>query len=176
MRKWFTVQELVGLDGLPGTAFGVRKLAERVGWEGQRRIGSKAIEYSFAVLPAEAQAALVARLVQQEQPADEPKPSAPHTLISPQRDGISTSRLNDDQRDVMSARVAIIREIQRMSQVVSQQQAILTLVSLARDGKLSPYLGGSIEHSLPYNSQGRGVIERPHKTILVRLPGATTWT
>lgn len=30
-------------------------------------------------------------------------------------------------------------------------------------------LGGTITHSLPYNSQARGVIERPHKTILVRL-------
>jgi putative transposase len=30
-------------------------------------------------------------------------------------------------------------------------------------------LGGEITHSLPYNSQARGVIERAHRTILVRL-------
>ncbi|WP_312929876.1 Mu transposase C-terminal domain-containing protein [Stutzerimonas nitrititolerans] len=140
MRKWFTAQELAGLPGMPGTERAIQIRAKRDGWEGQRRLGSKAIEYSFDVLPTEAQAALVARLVQQEQPAEAPQPTAPHTLISPQRDGLSTSRLNDDQRDVMAARVAIIREIERMSQMVSQQRAILTLVGLARDGQLSPYL------------------------------------
>lgn len=32
-KFWFSVQELVGLDGLPGTAFGVRKKADSEGWE-----------------------------------------------------------------------------------------------------------------------------------------------
>ena len=60
MRKWFTAQELAGLPGLPTTDRNVRLMAEREGWEGQRRLGSKAVEYSFAVLPAETQAALAA--------------------------------------------------------------------------------------------------------------------
>lgn len=138
MRKWFTAQELAGLPGMPGTDRAIQIRAKREKWEGQGRLGSKAIEYSFAVLPVETQAALVARLVQQTEP--EPQPSIPHTLISPQRDGVSTSRLNDDQRDVMSARVVLIREIERLSKIVSQQRAIMTLVEQARDGKLSPYL------------------------------------
>lgn len=135
MRKWFTAQELAGLPGMPGTPQNVSVKAKRDGWEGQRRLGSKAAEYSFAVLPAETQTALLARLVSQEQSQEAPKPTAPHTLISPQRDGLSTSRLTDDQRSVMGARVSIIREVERMSQAVSQQRAILTLVGLARDGQ-----------------------------------------
>ncbi|TBV12783.1 DNA-binding protein [Stutzerimonas kirkiae] len=166
MRRWFTAQELAGLPGLPRTVQGVRLTAAREGWEGQRRLGSKAIEYSFAILPAETQAALVTRLVQAEQPAEAPKPTSPHTLISPQRDGISTSRLNDDQRDVMGARVAIIREVERMSQMVSQQRAILTLVGLARDGQLSPYLAERVERANDRKTADRTLSERTIKRWL----------
>lgn len=166
MRKWFTAAELAGLPGLPGTQQNVLVRAKKEGWEGQRRLGSKAIEYSFAVLPAETQAALVARLVQAEQPAEAPKPTAPHTLISPQRDGISTSRLSDDQRDVMSARVSIIREVERMSQMVSQQRAILTLVGLARDGQLSPYLAERVERANDRKTPDRTLSERTIKRWL----------
>lgn len=166
MRKWFTTQELAGLPGLPGTQQNVLVRAKKEGWEGQRRLGSKAIEYSFAVLPVETQAALVARLVQAEQPVEAPKPTAPHTLISPQRDGISTSRLNDDQRDVMGARVSIIREVERMSQIVSQQRAILTLVGLARDGQLSPYLAERVERANDRKSADRSLSERTIKRWL----------
>lgn len=166
MHKWFTPQELAGLSGLPGTERGIRKLAEREGWEGQRRLGTKAVEYSFAVLPAEAQAALLARLVQAETPVPAAQPSAPHTLISPQRDGLSTSRLTDDQRSVMTARVSIIREIERMSQVVSQQRAILTLVGLARDGQLSPYLAERVERANDRKNADRTLSERTLKRWL----------
>ncbi|SED34892.1 DNA-binding protein [Pseudomonas anguilliseptica] len=166
MRKWFTAQELAGLPGLPTTDRNVRLMAEREGWEGQRRIGSKAVEYSFAVLPAEAQAGILARLVQQEQPQEAPKPTAPHSLISPKRDGLSASRLNDDQRSVMSARVSFVREIERMSQVVSQQRAILTLVGLARDGQLSPYLAERVERANDRKSADRSLSERPLKRWL----------
>lgn len=166
MRKWFTAQELAGLPGMPGTERAIQIRAKRESWEGQGRLGSKAIEYSFAMLPAETQAALVARLVQAEQPAEAPKPTAPHTLISPQRDGISTSRLSDDQRDVMSARVSIIREVERMSQMVSQQRAILTLVGLARDGQLSPYLAERVERANDRKTPDRTLSERTIKRWL----------
>lgn len=140
MRKWFTASELAGLPGLPGTERGVLKLAKREGWEGQRRLGSKAVEYSFAILSQEAQAALLARLL-----ADQPIPTARQESSAQissiaQRDAVSSSRLNDDQRAMMSARLVFVREIERMSEAVSQQRAIETLVGLSRAGQLSPYL------------------------------------
>ncbi|EMQ6642026.1 Mu transposase C-terminal domain-containing protein [Pseudomonas aeruginosa] len=167
MRKWFTAQELAGLPGLPASVSGLIRLAKRESWEAQLRLGrGGGREYSFAMLPAETQAALVARLVQAEQPAEAPKPTAPHTLVSPQRDGISTSRLSDDQRDVMSARVSIIREVERMSQMVSQQRAILTLVGLARDGQLSPYLAERVERANDRKTPDRTLSERTIKRWL----------
>lgn len=58
MRNWYTAQELAGLPSMPSTVQGVRKAAARKGWKGKHRLGSKAIEYAFSVLPPETQAAL----------------------------------------------------------------------------------------------------------------------
>jgi putative transposase len=166
MRNWFTGPELAGLPGMPGTPQNVAVKAKREGWEGQRRFGSKSIEYSFAVLPVETQAGLLARLVSEEQPEEAPRPTAPHAFISPQRDGVLASRLTDDQRSVMGARVSFIREIERMSQVVSQQRAIMTLVGLARDGLLSPYLAERVERANDRKSNDRTLSERTLKRWL----------
>lgn len=120
------------MDGMPKTERGVRKLAEREGWEGQRRLASKAIEYPFGWLPPETQAALLARMVGQEEPQPEPVPEQK----TGERDGLSASRFSDSQRSVMQARLSFVREIERMSKGVSQQRAVMTLVGLARDGDL----------------------------------------
>lgn len=162
MRKWFTAQELAGLPGLPSTDRNVRLMAEREGWEGQRRIGSKAIEYSFAVLPPETQAALLARLVNQAEPQPEPAPEQK----SSERDAISASRFSDSQRSVMQARLAFVREIERMSQAVTQQRAIMTLVGLARDGQLSPYLADRVVRANDRKTADRTLSERTLKRWL----------
>ncbi|WP_137972379.1 Mu transposase C-terminal domain-containing protein [Pseudomonas sp. F(2018)] len=163
MRNWYTAQELAGLAGMPGTERGVKKAAERLGWEGQRRLGSsRAIEYSFAVLPPETQAALLAASVNVEE-AEVATASVPKVI---ERDVISSSRLLDSQRDVMTARLAFVREIERMSQVVSQQRAIMTLVGLARDGQLSPYLAARVERANDRKTADRSLSERTLKRWL----------
>lgn len=162
MRKWFTAQELAGLPGLPTTDRNVRLMAKREGWEGQGRLGSKAVEYSLAMLPAEAQAALLARLVSDEAPQAAPIEAQEIVL----RDTVSASRLTDDQRNVMTARLVFVREIERMSQAVSQQRAIMTLVGLARDGKLTPYLAARIERANDRKTSDRTLSERTLKRWL----------
>ncbi|SNT07011.1 putative transposase [Pseudomonas segetis] len=166
MHKWFTAKELAGLPGMPTTDRNVRLMADREAWEGQRRIGSKALEYNFAVLPAETQTGLLARLVQQEEPSQAETQVVTHSLNEPKRDAISASRLNDDQRSVMGARVSIVRELERMSQMVSQQRAIITLVGLARDGKLSPYLTDKVERANDRKTADRSLSERTLKRWL----------
>lgn len=166
MRKWFVAKELAGLPGLPGTERGVLKLAKREGWEGQRRLGSKAVEYSFAVLPKEAQAALLVRLVADQESAAPHQAGSAQSVLVPQRDAVSASRLTDDQRNVMSARLAFVREIERMSEMVSQQRAIETLVGLARDGQLSPYLAGKAAQANDRKTADRTLSERTLKRWL----------
>ena len=155
MRNWYSAQELAGQPGLPGTTRAIQIRAQREGWEGQRRLGSKAIEYAFAVLPEATQAALIAASV-----ADEPKPevaSAPKVI---ERDAVLASRLTDLQRSVMTARLAFVREIERMSQVVSQQRAIDTLVAHAKSDALSPYLSERVIRANDRKTGDRSLSER----------------
>lgn len=163
MRNWFTPQELVGVSGMPGTVQGVRKLADRMEWEGRRRSGSKANEYPFAVLPQETQAAILARAVAEEAPVNESVPTAP--LIE-ERDVKSASRLNESQRQVMLARLAFCREIERMMQVTSQKAAIDTLIKLAAAGELSPYLQQRVELANDRKTADRALSERTLKRWL----------
>lgn len=166
MRNWYTAQELAGLPGVPGTARNVKAMADRQGWEGQRRLGTKAIEYAFAVLPPETQAALIAAQVNQEQPPAEPQQPADNLPIIAERDMISASRLTDDQRSVMTARLAFVREIERMRQVIPQQRAIETLVNLARSGELSPYLAERVIRANDRKTEDRSLSERTLKRWL----------
>lgn len=161
MRNWYTAQELAGKPGMPGTERGIRKLAERNGWEGQRRLGSKAIEYAFAVLPPETQAALIAASV-----ASEPPAATPEASVLSQRDAKNASRLNEKQRSVMTARLAFVREIERMSQTISQQRAILTLVDLAKNDQLSPYLSELLARANDRKTDDRSLSERTLKRWL----------
>lgn len=162
MRNWYTAQELAGLPGLPGTARNVKLAAERAGWEGQRRLGTKAIEYAFAVLPPETQAALIAASVATAQP----EPAAETLPIIAQRDAVSASRLSEEQRSVMTARLAFVREIERMSAVTSQQRAIMTLVGLAKSDELSPYLNDRVIRANDRKSEQRTLSERTLKRWL----------
>lgn len=66
----------------------------------------------------------------------------------------------------MTARLAFVREIERMSQVVSQQRAIMTLVGLARDGQLSPYLAARVERANDRKTADRSLSERTLKRWL----------
>lgn len=161
MRNWYTAQELAGLPGMPGTDRNVKAMAVRNGWEGQRRLGSKAIEYAFAVLPSETQAALIAASVASEAP-----PAAPEQPETTQRDVKNASRLNEKQRSVMTARLAFVREIERMSQTISQQRAILALVDLAKNAQLSPYLSELLVRANDRKTEDRSLSERTLKRWL----------
>jgi putative transposase len=121
---------------MPGTERAIQIRAKRERWEGQSRLGSKAIEYAFAILPKETQAALIVGSVGAVE-SDVAVQAKPVTI---ERDTISASRLTEDQRSVMTARLAFVREIERMSRAVSQQRAIDSLVALAKADQLSPYL------------------------------------
>ncbi|SEC23098.1 putative transposase [Pseudomonas saponiphila] len=162
MRNWYSAQELAGLPGLPSTSRNVKAMAARENWEGQQRLGSKAVEYSFAMLPEKTQAALIAASI----PASAPEaPAETHVILSG-CDAKKASRLNDSQISVMTARLSFVREIERMSKVVSQNRAILTLVSLARTGDLSPYLAEQVVRANDRKTEDRTLSERTLKRWL----------
>jgi putative transposase len=156
MRNWYTAQELAGLPGLPGTERAIQLRAKREQWQGQQRLGSKAMEYAFAVLPSATQAALLQAAVKAE-------PAEANAVVAAER---SAACLTDDQRSVMTARLAFIRDIERMSATVSQQRAILSLVQLAKDGQLSAYLSERVVRANDRKTADRTLSERTLKRWL----------
>ncbi|MGO0632242.1 DNA-binding protein [Pseudomonas sp. SAR267] len=168
MRNWLTAQELAGLPGLPGTVPGVRKMATRENWTSQKRSGSKAIEYAYSDLPAETQAAVLSQAIADvSEDAHLPSPVV-HALpaVVETKPATSTAKLNDRQKAVMAARLAFVREIERMSAVVSQKTAIATLVKHAQDGHLSPYLQQRVQLANDRKTAERGLSERTLKRWL----------
>ncbi len=156
--NWYTAKELAGLPGLPGTERNVREHAKRHRWEGQQRLGSKAVEYAFAVLPTETQNTLL--LAQ----ADNAAPTPASTVApQPEEQRPGQQQLTDAQRQVMTARVAFVREIERMSKMVSQQRAIETLVAHAREDDLTPYLKQRVVMANDRKTETRNLSERTLK-------------
>ncbi|QLG92394.1 DDE-type integrase/transposase/recombinase [Pseudomonas yamanorum] len=155
MNSWYTAQELAGLPGLPTTPRAIRNLAQRAKWNSQRRIGSKASEYAFASLPCETQSALLAKAV-----------GDISTIDNAERDADSSSRLNDKQRSVMTARIAFVREIEQLSKLTSQRRAIATLLSMIESGELSPYLVERLERANDRKTSNRNLSERTLKRWL----------
>lgn len=137
-------------------------MAAREHWEGQGRLGSKAVEYRFAALPKETQSALISAVVKESQPVQVAVPTSETT----ERDAISASRLSEDQRSVMTARLAFVREIERMSQTITQQRAIDTLVQLAKAEQLSPYLTERVHRANDRKTGDRTLSERTLKRWL----------
>lgn len=147
---------------MPGTVRAVQIRAKRERWEGQGRLGSKAVEYSFAALPSETQAALIAATVSEAAPEATPV-TTPEKM---KRDTILASRLSEDQRSVMTARLAFVREIERMSHAISQQRAIDSLVALAKSEQLSPYLTDRVQRANDRKTGDRSLSERTLKRWL----------
>lgn len=162
IRNWYSAKELAGLPAMPGTERGVRMVACREQWEGQQRLGSKAVEYAFAILPKETQSALIAASVA----SCDPESTFETHVITAGRDVKNASHLNDSQSTVMLARLALVREIERMSRVVSQNRAVLTLVALAASGELSPYLAERASIANDRKTEDRTLSERTLKRWL----------
>jgi putative transposase len=137
MKNWYTAKELVGKPGMPNTTRGVKARAARENWAGQRRSRSKAVEYLIDILPEETITALIA-----EQSNSRLGPSNTEENLLNQGTSVSASatELNDAQRSTMSARLALVLEIERKMSFVTQKQAIAAVVVLSREHNLDRFL------------------------------------
>lgn len=164
MRKWLTAQELAGLPGMPSTDRNVRAMADREKWEGQRRAGSKAVEYSYLTLPSETQAAIIAQAVSGDGASIEERTVV--NAFAESSGANSASGLTEKQRKVMAARLAFCREIERASLNFSQKAAIEMMVKNANLGLLSPYLQACVDVANDRVTDSRGLSERTLKRWL----------
>lgn len=144
MRNWYTAQELVGLPGMPGTARAIQLRAQREGWEGQRRLGSKAIEYHIAVLPEATRAALLKAAVTEvaearaAAPTIETLPVVQETAVA-LRPLSSTGSLTHRQSLTRDARLLVVNMLKRLiAGGLSQKAAIAQLREWTARGELQP--------------------------------------
>lgn len=158
---WYTAQELAGLPGMPKTTRAIQ-IRAKADWQGRKRDGSKAVEYPIAIFPAETQAALLKKAVSAP---GEVNTSVTH-IEAEQSPSAGTAGLNDKQRQVMAARLAFCREIERMMGAVSQRAAIEALIQSAKAGTLSTYLMDRIEVANDRLTGDRGLSERTLKRWL----------
>ena len=154
MKSYYTAKELEGLPGLKLTERSIRDLADRESWPAQKRAGrGGGKEYPLSALPAETRAYLAHKVLTNapaiHQPASVPAPSA---TIQP---AATTAQLKQWQRDIMDARVAIMRLIERAAPVVGVNNAINTIVKDALNNDLAIYRSANARkgetRSLSYN-------------------------
>lgn len=136
-----------------------------------------AVESDAAIFFAPAQLILLMEKTGAERPDFLMKAAAVSTAVAritpAQADGalanpgaVTAPHLSDDQRSVMAARFAFVREVEQLSQTVSQQCAIYTLTDQAESGDLKPYLAKHIVRANDRWGEDRTLSERTLKRWL----------
>ncbi|EPD1641012.1 DNA-binding protein, partial [Escherichia coli] len=158
MQSYVTVNDLLGVPGMPATAKGIRQALQRfsrgLGDISRRREGTKAIEYHIDCLPEVTQKALRERYVEQlvatENNVSEVKavtrktrnPDAVQAIEayrgSPQLMEERLNALTENQRRVSEARAALVVEVLKLESAgnLGRLKAINFLVEKARNGEL----------------------------------------
>jgi transposase InsO family protein len=132
---WFDARRLAGLPGLPGTERGVLKMAQREGWSARKRPQGKGWEYSFEVLPAAAQAAvLLSQRPAHLQPARQSKAARDEAHIRTL--WARYEQVPQDMKDVAARRLAALQAVNKL---VEQDHRLLdargaVAAQLQRDG------------------------------------------
>ncbi|ELR2856063.1 transposase [Salmonella enterica] len=177
-----SVNELIGLPGVPGTVQGIRYAVKK--WAStdhykRQRPGTKAIEYSVDCLPEVTQKALreryVAQLMVSEAPQETAKPVVrrrrdPDAISpleayrgSPQLMEERLNALTENQRQVADARAALVREVFLLEDRgnIGRLKAINYVVSKARSGELPPLLQAAAVTANAKRGSGRTISRDP---------------
>lgn len=126
MKEWFTIAELVAarLPELPSTAFGLRKFADRNGWDAHQFLCRKneagAVEYHYKLLPRDARARVAFDAA--------PKKDA---TAEDTRGALLWKRFNlltEEQRAVCERRLSVLVAAQDMADIGMNTSAILNQV------------------------------------------------
>lgn len=166
MNGWYSVQELAGLPGMPGTERGVSKGLQKFLPVARSKERGKGREYPLSCLPKVTQAALLAKeLVAQGLPEQTaaaalnlpapvsatPAPALPSRTLLPI---CHPADMSDRQRQVEGARKYVLAEVERLmlSAGCSREAAMHTLLTHAAAGMAC----AQVLHALRLARDGRG--------------------
>lgn len=112
--EWFSINDVVGLAGLPSSVMGVHKMAKREGWVSRRKEGvrGKALEFAVSSLPPVVQAALLRKYGKVKvggMTLDMPKPKAPR--YCKEQLWANWSKANDKAHDKAKERVKAVQAV-----------------------------------------------------------------
>lgn len=188
------VKELVGVPGLPKTIKGIREALQRSCGESEgmmrKREGTKAFEFHIDCLPDVARKALQARQIKalMNQPATEKsEPQSPRAKN--QEEGKmavyrrcpalfeqTLGALTKTQKDIADARIAIVNEVLRLSELphVSQAVAIREIVRQAQHTELPAHLATAVATANAKKGASRSLSEISLKRWVADFKKAVT--
>lgn len=155
MKQWYSASELAGLPGMPSTARAIQIRAKKE-WQGRKRVGTKAMEYDLASLPAPTQQALITSALAQAPVT--PVPASRASLSVPA--AASPAELATWQRQCAEARLAFVREIQRLQVLLGKEKAVQEIVARAAQGSLPESLQGLVKVANAKAGEGRSLSRR----------------
>ncbi|HIG6450149.1 Mu transposase C-terminal domain-containing protein [Klebsiella pneumoniae] len=191
-----TVNELVGLPGLPGTPQGIRAMMGKLVKDNQalvrKRQGSKAFEYHIDSLPPVTQKALRDRQVKElmkNQDAALPSPERSavmeksNTRLSLYRDHPvlmeqKLTGLTADQQKTADARIALVSEVLKLGEIpgFSCAKAIREIVRQSRSGELPEHLATQVTLANAKKGSSRTLSEISLKRWMADFKKARTST
>jgi transposase-like Mu len=168
MKEAYSAKELASmkLQILPHAHCNVRNRAKREGWPSEKRTGRGAGDvYPISGLPDDVQAEIRNRHAVKllSQPVKSAEERAIDREVSlAMRD---VTRLNDKQRQVCDARLAVVVHLRRIAAEVGVNQAVALVSAQSRAGTLAPEIAQWLEKAVARKA-GIGVGERTLKQWL----------
>jgi transposase-like Mu len=165
MKEAYSAKELASmkLQTLPHAHCNVRNRAKREGWPSEKRTGRGAGDvYPISGLPDDVQAEIRNRHAVKllSQPVKSAEERAIDREVSlAMRD---VTRLNDKQRQVCDARLAVVVHLRRIAAEVGVNQAVALVSAQSRAGTLTPDIAQWLDKAVARKA-GAGVGERTLK-------------
>lgn len=143
MATAYATQELVSLFGVTRQA--IEKRAKRESWESARRSGlGGGNQWIISSMPPATRDAIASAMLRETRTAAASASSSNVLAMVGGTVGTASApewtRASDRERTVATARLAFVREIERLSGIVGKEKAVQHLVSASRLGSLAPVL------------------------------------
>lgn len=171
MKEWYSVQELLGTQGLPSSDRGITKKADRENWEKRTREGVKGLtyEYHLSSLPPETQQALKMRAALEAVPAVE--------VVERKPDAELMARFNQatdaarEKAKVKAEAVLKLQDFLDLGIALTQALAVVSEQKAVSKGSLKNWFykvqGTPVHEWQARLISGSGKAEKPHKKAFI---------
>ncbi|WP_321532303.1 Mu transposase C-terminal domain-containing protein [uncultured Desulfuromonas sp.] len=167
MKDWFTAKELAdrAIDSLPKTESGMKRRADRDGWDSRKRSGSKALEYHISSLPDAVQSALLDHAIATLPETSCALPQANDNLPAEYADLPAPAQLAGWQRSTMDARYAILNLVNTIAERRGLNKAIDHVLAQAKNDLLPEHIQALIPVANARSANGEGKNTLSRRTI-----------